>query len=830
MSNRVSSIEAYRLFHNGSAVFSQIESNGIRIDVNLLEETLKKVQSKVKRMKRKLYKSKVWRIWEKEFGTKASLGSGPQLAHILYTKLGIKPVIYTAKGSPKDLGFGKGSDGVYLKPSTSEKALEDVDHPFVKRLFRMKGYEKTGGTFLKGIKRELVGERVHPFFSLHSVRTMRSCIAEGTMIEIVRDLSKNPKGIPIEDVKEGDYAYCFDHNLNLCIRRVLWAGKTGHQKVLRLHWVSIAKTGCLDLTPEHEVRLINGEYVRVKDIEGADFRVLAMGRDFGRLDRIFPTGKGPMLDHRVVYESLIGNLEKKEVGHHIYENHFNNLPQNLQKMRSLSIHTKHHHPNGLPEEAKRRGNEIWKRKVAKSEISNVFSQRGPENVNWKNISKFSLLRALAEAKGKSEKTIFDFELIKDRAQRYNINLKIVKDRYDGNGRYISRGRLFESLVLGRSASRVYLNRGIPITRTWANQFGSFLPNNHRITKVEWINKFVDVYDLEIEEYHNFIANEICVHNSSSSPNFHNLPKRDEEMASSIRQVFIPEKGWHFWESDFRGAEVVTSASVTRDPSLIAYVTDPTKDMHRDTGSDIFLLPPEKVSKQLRYISKNMFVFASFYGSYFKQTSKSIWETINRDKSLLVDGIHVKEHLRRNGIRSGGNFDSDKETPRGSFEEHIREVERVFWNERFLGYRNWKKEWYEKFKRNGGFRTVTGFWIEGPMSKNAVLNYPIQGPSFHCLLWFLIQMQKWIKNNKMRTVLVGQIHDSCEGNSPPDEIQDVLGKAQDLLKNDLPKAFPWAIVPMGLEIAVAPIDKSWYHIKEWTNIDGKWKEKPENKAV
>ena len=43
-----------------------------------------------------------------------------------------------------------------------------------------------------------------------------------------------------------------------------------------------------------------------------------------------------------------------------------------------------------------------------------------------------------------------------------------------------------------------------------------------------LNKYVEVYDLEIEDYNNFIANEICVHNSSSNPNLQNVPKRDDD--------------------------------------------------------------------------------------------------------------------------------------------------------------------------------------------------------------------------------------------------------------------------------------------------------------
>lgn len=43
----------------------------------------------------------------------------------------------------------------------------------------------------------------------------------------------------------------------------------------------------------------------------------------------------------------------------------------------------------------------------------------------------------------------------------------------------------------------------------------------------------DVYDIEVEGYHNFIAGEICVHNSSNNPNLQNIPSH----AVDIRHMF-----------------------------------------------------------------------------------------------------------------------------------------------------------------------------------------------------------------------------------------------------------------------------------------------------
>ena len=40
------------------------------------------------------------------------------------------------------------------------------------------------------------------------------------MIEIVGDHSLYPNGIPVENVKSWDYAYTFDDNLNVVLRRI----------------------------------------------------------------------------------------------------------------------------------------------------------------------------------------------------------------------------------------------------------------------------------------------------------------------------------------------------------------------------------------------------------------------------------------------------------------------------------------------------------------------------------------------------------------------------------------------------------------------------------
>jgi hypothetical protein len=76
------------------------------------------------------------------------------------------------------------------------------------------------------------------------------------------------------------------------------------------------------------------------------------------------------------------------------------------------------------------------------------------------------------------------------------------------------------------------------------------------------------------------------------------------------------------------------------------------------------------------------------------------------------------------------------------------VERKFWDERFPEYKQWKLEQEQFFRSHGYIDFYTGFRCAGALSKNEIANYSIQGSSFHCLLWTLIEVNKVAKDNNV----------------------------------------------------------------------------------
>ena len=299
--------------------------------------------------------------------------------------------------------------------------------------------------------------------------------------------------------------------------------------------------------------------------------------------------------------------------------------------------------------------------------------------------------------------------------------------------------------------------------------------------------------------------------SSSDPNFQNIPIRLPWVSELIRSCFIARPDHHFVEIDYGGIEVCMSACNHKDPTMIEYIQDDTKDMHRDMAREIYMC--DEVTKDARYSAKNGFVFPQFYGDWYKTCAKSLWENNKILKLTLPDGTPMKQHLATKRITELGPCVFGTEPKPGTFEYHIKEIEHNFWYNRFNVYREWKEKVWADYQQTGRFEMLTGFTVEGLYGKNDVTNYYMQGPAFHCLLWSLIKLNKWLKEKKMRSRVTGQIHDSIIADVHKDELQPYLYMANKIMTRMLPKAWPWIIVPLKVEAEVVPLSGNWLDKKE-----------------
>ena len=309
--------------------------------------------------------------------------------------------------------------------------------------------------------------------------------------------------------------------------------------------------------------------------------------------------------------------------------------------------------------------------------------------------------------------------------------------------------------------------------------------------------------------------------SSSDPNFQSIHNRNKVAAELIRTGFIPRDGCVLAENDFAAHEFKIAASRWQDPAMIAYASDPSKDIHRDTGAELFACEPDQVSKDMRQWAKNLYVFRTLYGGFYIQSAQSLWNVIVQKPDLFMkDGTTlVRDWLARKGIKELGDCNVKEKPRRGTYELHVKGVDDRFMT-KFSHFATEKTRQYQRYLETGRFRMMTGFVVEGLYSRNAFLNYGVQGPAFHCLLWVLIKLQKQLKKRGMRALVVGQIHDCLLGDVPREELNEYIEMVRRLVEEGLPRHFTWLRTPLEIECEVC--ETNWWGKVPWVRgANGVW---------
>lgn len=303
--------------------------------------------------------------------------------------------------------------------------------------------------------------------------------------------------------------------------------------------------------------------------------------------------------------------------------------------------------------------------------------------------------------------------------------------------------------------------------------------------------------------------------SSSKPNFHNMPIRNKTISKIIRSCVIPRKGNVFLEPDYGTQEVRISYCYNKDPRLKHDILN--GDMHTDRTLELYMLTSKEMGpvskdpgKICRYVGKNKFTFAQFYGSYYGQCAPDLWDAISIFGLKTLNGVSLFEHLKSKGITKLGKCDPELEPVPGTFEYHVRDVERKMWQESYPVYNQWKKDWWALYQQQGGINTLTGFRQYGVFRRNQILCDPIQGSAFHCLLWSAIQIQKELIRCKMKTKIVDLIHDSFLFDTPLREVNDTVEMVKEIAIRKIAKYWRWICIPLSVEFDIAP--ENWYDKK------------------
>lgn len=296
--------------------------------------------------------------------------------------------------------------------------------------------------------------------------------------------------------------------------------------------------------------------------------------------------------------------------------------------------------------------------------------------------------------------------------------------------------------------------------------------------------------------------------SCDTPNIQNVPIRNPTIAKLIRSAFIPRPGRVLVEIDYSQIEVRVAACYHKDPRMLEYIRDG-HDFHSDLAKQIYMLDDNQVSKGARAAAKGLFVFAEFYGDYYIHVAKGLWEAIGKH-GIKCGDISLYDHLKQKGIRELGALDPKQEPKKGTFEFHIKQIEKDFWEKRFPIYNSWRKKLWERYQDRGYIRTLTGFVVGGVHKRNEIINAPIQGSAFHCMLWSIPKVQRKFRKHKLKSLVIAQIHDSMLVDTVKSELKDVLQIAQEIMVEELCASWDWIITPLAIEAEAS--ETNWYEKK------------------
>jgi DNA polymerase-1 len=252
--------------------------------------------------------------------------------------------------------------------------------------------------------------------------------------------------------------------------------------------------------------------------------------------------------------------------------------------------------------------------------------------------------------------------------------------------------------------------------------------------------------------------------SSNNPNLQNIPIRTEK-GRQIRKAFVPRaQDYLFMSADYSQIELRIAASFAKDEIMIEAFKNK-RDIHTTTAAKVFKVAIEKVTPDMRRKAKEV-NFGILYGSTAFGLSQNL--NISRTEAAEIIESYFKE------------FPAIKRYMDNSILQ-ARETEFV---ETILGRR--------RYLRDINSRNIT---TRGFAERNAI-NAPIQGSAADIIKIAMVNIQRWLLKEKLRTKMIMQVHDEL--------VFDLHNEEEQVVRENVSKLMQYAVhleVPMEVEIGV-----------------------------
>lgn len=244
--------------------------------------------------------------------------------------------------------------------------------------------------------------------------------------------------------------------------------------------------------------------------------------------------------------------------------------------------------------------------------------------------------------------------------------------------------------------------------------------------------------------------------SSSEPNLQNIPIRSE-LGKRIREVFVAEEGWILISADYSQIELRIVAHLSQDHFLLeAFKND--EDIHKRTASEIFGVPPEEVTEDMRRQAKAI-NFGIIYGI----------SPYGLSQSLGISQMEAKEYI--------DSYFSIHKGVKGFIERTLKEADEKGYVINIFGRR---RPVPELKSRNPNIRAL---------GERIAINTPVQGSAADIVKKAMIALHRALKEKGLKARLILQIHDELLIESPLKEKEVVKGLVKECMEGAVELSLP-----------------------------------------
>ncbi len=223
--------------------------------------------------------------------------------------------------------------------------------------------------------------------------------------------------------------------------------------------------------------------------------------------------------------------------------------------------------------------------------------------------------------------------------------------------------------------------------------------------------------------------------SSTDPNMQNIPVR-EAVGAEIRKCFVPRAGHIFIDADYSQIELRVLAHIAQDTRMLEAFNGG-EDIHTVTASQVFGVPVEEVTSQMRSRAK-----AVNFGIVYGISAFSLSEDIGvfpKQAQQYMDAYLEKYH----GVR-----------------EYMAKIKEQAREDGFVATTFGRKRWIPELK-------ASNFNVRA-FGERVALNTPIQGAAADIIKLAMIRVWEGLRRENLRARLILQVHDELILECPLEE--------------------------------------------------------------